>query len=130
MTDSFPESRISLRPRTHHIVLEELEVEADIGFHDYEIGAPQRLLVTVDVTVDMQFWPKTDSADAAWDYDFIRTAIHNMVRGRRFNLQETLAEEIFSFVARRPGVTAVTIHTRKTDIYPDARSVGVVLSSE
>jgi dihydroneopterin aldolase len=31
----------SLRPRSARIFLDSLEVMADIGFHDFEIGAPQ-----------------------------------------------------------------------------------------
>ena len=31
------------------ILLEELELQADIGFHDFEVGTPQRLLVTVEI---------------------------------------------------------------------------------
>ena len=34
------------------ILLDSLEVMADIGFHEFEIGAPQRLLVTVEIWLD------------------------------------------------------------------------------
>ena len=39
----------NLKVRSARILLEGLEVQADIGFHDVEIGAPQRLLVSVEV---------------------------------------------------------------------------------
>lgn len=119
-----------LTPRTHTIVLQELGVDADIGFHDFEIGTPQRLLVCVDVTLDLAHWPQSDTREQAWNYDFIRTGIQAMVKGRRFNLQETLAEEIFAMIAAVPGVIGLKVSTRKTDVYPDARAVGVVLSSD
>lgn len=118
-----------LRPATHRILLEDLAVDADIGFHDFEIGTPQRLLVTVDVELDMAHWPQADCRTVAWNYDFIREGIHRMVAARRYNLQEVLAEEIFAMIAERPGVIGLTITTRKPDVYPDARSVGVVISS-
>ena len=38
-----------IRVRSARILLESLEVQADIGFHDFEIGTPQRLLVSVEV---------------------------------------------------------------------------------
>ena len=41
-----------LKVRSARIVLESLEVQADIGFHDFEIGSPQRLLVTVEIWLD------------------------------------------------------------------------------
>jgi dihydroneopterin aldolase len=120
----------ALVPRTHRILLEDLEVDADIGFHDFEVGIPQRLLITVEVTLDLAHWPETDSREAAWNYDFIREGIHARVRGRRWNLQETLAQEIFAMIAAAPGVQALRITTRKPDVYPDARAVGVILSSD
>ncbi len=114
---------------SHRILLEDLALEVDIGFHDFEVGVPQRLLVTVDVTLLPQAFPAEDSQAAAWDYDIIRNGIHAIVAGRRFNLQETLAREIFAFIAALPGVAELTVTTRKPDIYPDAGAVGVVLSS-
>lgn len=119
-----------LRPRSHTILLQELQVDADIGFHDFEIGAPQRLLVCVEVTLDLAHWPKADTREDAWNYDFIRSGIQKMVQGRRFNLQETLAEEIFAMIAAAPGVTGLKIRTRKPDVYPDAKAVGIVISSD
>ena len=119
-----------LLPRTHKILLQELAVDADIGFHDFEIGTPQRLLVCVEVTLDLAHWPQADTREQAWNYDFIRSGIQAMVKGRRFNLQETLAEEIFAMIAAEPGVTGLRVSTRKPDVYPDAKAVGVVLSSD
>jgi dihydroneopterin aldolase len=119
----------SLAPRTRKIVLEDYCLRADIGFHDFEIGSPQRLLVTVEVWLDEVSFADSDDAAGAWDYDFLRTAIGRLAEGRRFNLQETLVREIYDLVAARRGVTAVRVATRKPDIYPDCAGVGVELAS-
>ena len=118
-----------LKPKTRKIVLEEYSLEVDIGFHDFEVGTPQRVLVTVEVWVDEGSFPAVDDAASAWDYDFLRTEIVRIAAGRRFNLQETFAREIYETVAARRGVTALRIVTRKPDIYPDCAGVGVELSS-
>ena len=118
-----------LKPRTRKIVLQDYDLNLDIGFHDFEIGNPQRLLVTVEVWVEESAFAIHDEADRAWDYDFLRTEIGTLVAGRRFNLQETLAREIYDLVAARRGVTALRVSTRKPDIYPDCAGVGVELSS-
>ena len=117
-------------PRTHMVFLEDLAVDADIGFHDFEVGTPQRLLVNVEVRLDLAHWPQSDTREASWNYDFIRNGIQQLVASRRFNLQETLAQEIFDMVAARPGVTGLTVWLRKPDVYPDAKAVGVLLSSD
>jgi dihydroneopterin aldolase len=118
-----------LAPKTRKIVLDDYELRLDIGFHEFEIGNPQRLLVTVEVWVDERSFADGDAVEGAWDYDFLRTEIGALVAGRRFNLQETLVREIYDLVAARRGVTAIRVATRKPDIYPDCAGVGVELSS-
>lgn len=117
-------------PRTHEILLEDLELDADIGFHDFEVGTPQRLLATVRVRLDLEHWPKADTREASWNYDFIRTHIKELVASRRFNLQETLAQQLFELIAAKPGVIGLSIWLRKPDVYPDARAIGILLSSD
>jgi dihydroneopterin aldolase len=118
-----------LAPRTRKIVLEDYCLSADIGFHDFEIGAAQRLLVTVEVWVDEASFAAADEAHHAWDYDFLRTEVGALVARQRFNLQETLVRAIYDLVAARRGVTALRVASRKPDIYPDCAGVGVELAS-
>jgi len=118
-----------LAPKTRKIVLEGYDLPVDIGFHDFEVGKPQRLLVTVEVWVEERAFAASDDRASAWDYDFLRTEIGALAQGRRFNLQETFVREIYDLVAARRGVTALRVATRKPDIYPDCAGVGVELSS-
>jgi len=118
-----------LAPKTRKIVLEGYELAVDIGFHDFEIGAPQRLSVTVEVWVDERSFAAVDERSGAWDYDFLRTEIGALASDRRFNLQETFVREVYDLIAARRGVTALRVSTRKPDIYPDCAGVGVELSS-
>jgi dihydroneopterin aldolase len=118
-----------LTPRTRKIVLEELALQVEIGFHDFEIGRPQRLLVTVEVWLDEAAFATTDEVAAAWDYDFLRTSLVALAEGRRFNLQETLVREAYELVAARRGVVALRVASRKPDVYPDCAGVGVELAS-
>lgn len=119
----------ALRARSRKIVLEDYSLPVDIGFHEFEVGNPQRLFVTVEVWVDERHFAADDSARSAWDYDFLRTEIGRLAEGRRFNLQETLVREIYELVAARRGVTALRVSSRKPDIYPDCAGVGVELAS-
>ena len=118
-----------LAPKTRKIVLEDYCLPADIGFHEFEIGTPQRLTVSVEVWVDEASFPTGDESAAAWDYDFLRTEIGALAKARRYNLQETLARAIYDLVAARRGVTALRVSLRKPDIYPDCAGVGVELAS-
>jgi dihydroneopterin aldolase len=119
----------SLSPKSRKIVLQDFTLPVDIGFHQFEVGNPQRLVVTVEVWVEESAFASDDLASAAWDYDFLRSEIAALAGARRFNLQETLARAIYDLVAARRGVTALRVSTRKPDIYPDCRGVGVELCS-
>jgi dihydroneopterin aldolase len=119
----------ALEPRSFRIFLEDFDLPVDIGFHDHEVGTPQRLLISVDVHVDAAAFASQDTQSVAWNYDFLRTEILRLTTGRRFNLQETLVREIYDLIAARKGVTGLTVSTRKPDVYPDCAAVGVEISS-
>jgi dihydroneopterin aldolase len=118
-----------LRPQSARILLDSLEVMADIGFHDFEVGLPQRLMVTVEVWLDKAIAPEADDPGNAWDYDHVRGQVIELAGARRYNLQETLAEAIYERLAAMHGVRALRVTTAKPDIYPDARGVGVEIAS-
>lgn len=118
-----------LRPKTRKIVLEDFSIELDIGFHEFEVGRPQRLILTIEVWVEEGHFAPDDDPACAWDYDFLRSEVGALVRGRRFNLQETLVREVYELIAARRGVTALRVRSRKPDIYPDCGGVGVELAS-
>ena len=118
-----------LRVRSARIVLEALQVKADIGFHEFEIGAPQRLLVTVEIWLEDLAPPPDDDPAAAWDYDFLRSEVEEIAAARRYNLQETLAHAIFDRVAAFRGIGALRVRLSKPDVYPDAHGVGVEIAS-
>ena len=119
----------TLRVRSARILLESLEVTLDIGFHEFEVGAPQRLLVTVEIWLDDASLPADDNPERAWNYDFVRMEVEEIAASRRFNLQETLAHAVFDRLAALRGVKALRVRTSKPDIYPDAHGVGIEIAS-
>jgi dihydroneopterin aldolase len=118
-----------LKVRSARIVLESLEVQTDIGFHDFEVGTPQRLIVTVEIWLEDVSAPSDDDPARAWNYDFLRSEVEELAGERRYNLQETLAHAVFDRIAAFHGVKHVRIRTSKPDIYPEAAGVGVEIAS-
>ena len=118
-----------LKVRSARILLDRLEVMTDIGFHEFEIGAPQRLLVTVEIELEDTSVPKDDDPSGACDYDYLRNEVKRLAESRRYNLQETLVHAIFDRFAALKGVKSLRVASVKPDIYPDAQGVGVEISS-
>ena len=118
-----------LKVRQSRILLDSLEVMTDIGFHDFEIGSPQRLLVTVELWLEDFDPPASDEAVYAWNYDYLKQEVVRIAQERRYNLQETLVHELFQRIAAYRGVRAIRIKSVKPDVYPDAKAVGVEIAS-
>ncbi|MGE3747392.1 MAG: dihydroneopterin aldolase [Sphingomonadaceae bacterium] len=119
----------SLAPKTHRIFFNDLEVIANIGFHDFEIGVGQRLLISIDILVDKKAFATDDQVMSAWNYDNVRADAIRLAQAQHYNLQETLVNAIYQAIAARAGVTALRVSARKPDVYPDCAGVGVELSS-
>ena len=110
------------------LFLEDLEVLVDIGIHDFEINKPQRLQVSVSVSLDPTQIDDADEIGATFDYDFIRSEIKELVGSRMFNLQETLSRLILEKVTIEKSVVGATVTTKKIDVYPDCAGVGVQMT--
>ena len=80
---------------------------ADIGFHEFEIGTPQRLAVTVEIWLDHIPPADNDDPALAWDYDYLREQIEELASARRYNLQESLAHALYDRFAAMRGVRAL-----------------------
>lgn len=119
----------NLKVRSQRIILEDLDVSVDIGFHDFEVGAPQRLLVSVEIWLQDLTAPSGDDPVLAWNYDLLRREVEEIASARRFNLQETLAHAVFERLTEARGVKALRVRTSKPDIYPNAHGVGVEIAS-
>src|SRR5688572_5225649 len=118
-----------LAVNSSRILLESLELQADIGFHEFEVGKPQRLIVTVEIWLEDLSAPADDDPAEAWDYDLLRSEIIRIAGERRYNLQETLVRAIFHRLAALRGVEALRVKSAKPDIYPDSAGVGVEIAS-
>jgi dihydroneopterin aldolase len=119
----------TVKVRSARILLESLAVQADIGFHDFEVGAPQRLLVSVEIWLEDVEVPQGDDPTRAWNYDFLRAEVEELASSRRYNLQETLAHAVFDRIAAFRGIKALRVRTSKPDVYADAHGVGVEIAS-
>ena len=118
-----------LMVRQSRILLDSLEIMADIGFHDFEIGKPQRLLITIELWLDDMGPPPADDPVHAWNYDNLKQEVQRIAQAQRYNLQETLVHAIFQRVAAYRGIKELRIKSIKPDVYEEAEGVGVEIAS-
>ena len=107
------------------LFLRDYTVRINIGVHDFEKRAEQRVLINVDLYIPLALsTPKADDLDEVVDYDFIRRSISERVQRGHIHLQETLCDDVLALMLAHPRVKAARVSTEKPDVYPDCESVG------
>lgn len=108
------------------LFLHNYEIYINIGVHDFEKRAEQRVIVNIDLFVPLaESTPHADRLAEVVDYDFIRSTIAQRVSRGHIHLQETLCDELAAAMLAHPKVRAVRVSTEKPDVYSDCDSVGV-----
>lgn len=99
-------------------ILDSLSVMIRIGIHPHEVE-PQRVVVSIEMTVMYPGALTEDAIEQVLDYDFVRSGVLALAE-RKFALQETLCEAIAALCLGDARVRRVKVRTMKTDVYPDA----------
>jgi dihydroneopterin aldolase len=108
------------------VFLRDYEVWINIGVHDFEKRAEQRVVINVDLYVPLTVsTPKADELEEVVDYDFIRRTIAARLSQGHIHLQETLCDDVLAQMLAHPKVRAARVSTAKPDVYPDCAAVGV-----
>lgn len=101
------------------IRLDGLMLPMRLGIHPHE-AAPQRVRLSVRMTVAYPQPVSADRIEEVLDYDFVREGIWAMADGPGFALQETLCDAVAALCLRDERVREVRVRSAKLDVYPDA----------
>jgi dihydroneopterin aldolase len=116
----------SLLATCRRVFLRNYEVWINIGVHDFEKRAEQRVIINVDLYVPLAVsTPKEDELAEVVDYDFIRRTVAQRLSTGHIHLQETLCDDLLRAMLAHPRVQAARVSTAKPDVYPDCEAVGV-----
>jgi len=108
------------------LFLRDYEIYINIGVHDFEKKAEQRVILNVDLYIPLDMnTPSKDLLEEVVDYDFMRETIKEIASHGHIQLQETLCDEIVKKMLAHPLVLAARVSTEKPDVYPDCDGVGV-----
>ena len=116
----------NLLANCRRLFLKDYDVPMNIGVHEFEKKAEQRVIINIDLYVPLRDnSPQQDELAEVVDYDFMRETIKSIVSRGHIQLQETLCDEIMQKMLAHPLVVAARVSTEKPDVYPDCASVGV-----
>ncbi len=109
------------------ITIVDLEVHYSVGVTDEERSKPQRLLVTVDMSVDFSSAAVSDRVEKTINYHTVAQSLLKFGEGRTWKLLEKLASNIADKILAEFQPQAVMVEVKKFTI-PQARYVSVSLS--
>ncbi len=108
-----------------HVFVRDLEVMATLGIYDVEKLAPQRVIISIDLSVLEGKDAVADDISNVVSYEIVVKKVEAIIARGHVNLVETLAELIAASCLKDRRVVAARVRVEKPDIIPNARSVGI-----
>jgi len=109
---------------TDAITIADMEVHSRIGVPDEERAKPQRLLITVEMTINATAAAVDDDIDRTINYHSVYLRVKKLAEDKERQLIETLAEEIAAMILLEFSTDAVAVEIKKF-ILPNTKHVSV-----
>jgi len=109
------------------ISIVDLEVFYCVGVTEEERAAPQRLLITVNMTADTSSAAVSDRVERTINYHTVAQRLLNYGGGRSWKLLEKLSANIADMILAEFKPQNVTVEVKKFSV-PQARHVSVSLT--
>lgn len=107
------------------VYLEDLNVDTIIGIHPWEREVLQRLVLQVEVAVDVAAVAARDDLALGVDYSALADRLSEFIRDGRYRLLETLAEEAAAMIMDEFGARWLRLRVGKPGAVTRAGEVGV-----
>lgn len=109
------------------IFLRDLRIRTIVGIWEWERRMPQVVSLDLDMATDIRKAAGSDHIDDTLDYKAVTRRIKSFVGDSRFNLIETMAEQIAGIIVTEFGVPWVRVAVHKPWAICGSRDVGVVI---
>lgn len=109
------------------IIIKELEVETHIGVTAEEQARTQRVLITVELELNLRAAGRTDQESSTTPYDVVANLITAIVTERPRKLIEAIADEVAEGILRRRLAERVTVEIKKFSV-PRTQFVAVQIT--
>ena len=100
-------------------------IEEMIGIHEHEKIKKQKIKFNIVLDVDQNIIPNEKDIKSIVDYEKITNKLENLVRNKKYNFLESLAEDSFKEIFEDKRISSVKIKIEKPDAIKNADSVGV-----
>jgi len=118
-----PDNKKSSIKRT--VFIKDFIIQEIIGIHEHEKTKKQKIKFNIVVKVNQNTVPDEKDIKSIIDYEKITNKLENLVKHKKYNFLESLAEDSFKEIFEDERINSVKIKIEKPDAIKNADSVGV-----
>ena len=107
------------------VFIKDFIVHEIIGIHDHEKIKKQKIKFNIVIDVNQNTIPDVKDIKSIVDYEKITNKLENLVKNKKYNFLESLAEDSFKEIFEDKRINSVKIKIEKPDAIKNADSVGV-----
>ena len=109
------------------IYLNDLRVDAVIGIYEWERRTRQRVILDIELGVDIREAARTDDIENTLNYKAVAKRVMAFVSKSSFQLVETLAENVAAIILSEFNVSWCRLRVNKQGAVKGVRDVGVII---
>jgi dihydroneopterin aldolase len=118
-----PDNKKSSIRRT--VFIKDFIIQEIIGIHEHEKTKKQKIKFNIVVNVNQNTVPDEKDIKSIVDYEKITNKLENLVKNKKYNFLESLAEDSFKEIFEDKRINSIKINIEKPDAIKNADSVGV-----
>jgi len=107
------------------VFIKDFIIQEIIGIHEHEKTKKQKIKFNIVVDVNQNTVPDEKDIKSIVDYEKITNKLENLVKNKKYNFLESLAEDSFKEIFEDKRINSVKIKIEKPDAIKNADSVGV-----
>ena len=107
------------------IFIKDFIIHEIIGMHDHEKVKKQKIKFNIVIDVNQNTLPNEKDLRSIINYEKITKKLENLVKNKKYNFLESLAEDSFVEIFKDKRISSVKIKIEKPDAIKNASSAGV-----
>ena len=107
------------------VLIKDFIIYEIIGIHQNEKVNKQKIIFNIVIDVNQNIYPDENNLSSIVDYEKITNKLKKLVKSKKYNFLESLAEDSFNKIFADKRINSAKIKIEKPDAIANAKSVGI-----